>query len=103
ICTALLGVVIGEYSTVEINEQECALNAKLLSDLWGATGGEIFYLGDWHTHPGQPAEAFDLDRATALARSVDPKGQCPQFVMLITGSDGTRCYMATKSVVFKLH
>lgn len=101
ICSAMLAFHPGQRFEVELNERDAAGVARSLADLWEDTGGEIYYLGDWHTHPGAVASPSPTDRSTARRRAGDHAAKCPQMVVLIAGSDGLRCSIATATGEFR--
>jgi integrative and conjugative element protein (TIGR02256 family) len=51
------------------------------------SGGAMTYLGDWHTHPGQPGVPSRKDRRTLrrIARTKD--AACPLPLMVILGEE----------------
>lgn len=102
ICSAILGLTKGARFDVEIDQEQADRIARELTDLWAQTGGEIYYLGDWHTHPGASSEPSELDCETSQARARDPKARCPQHVMLISGADGLRCMLSVDGVTGRL-
>lgn len=39
---------------------------------WDASGGDVTFLGDWHTHPGQPATPSRRDRLALAKLATEP-------------------------------
>ncbi|HEY3499535.1 MAG TPA: Mov34/MPN/PAD-1 family protein [Polyangiaceae bacterium] len=104
ICSAILAHHPGQRFEVAIDDREAAGIGRSLAELWDSTGGEIYYLGDWHTHPGGISRYSAIDKTTALARAADAAAKAPQFIMLISGTDGLSCSIATREGDFmELH
>lgn len=58
---------------------------RWLNDLWRRTGH--YYLGEWHYHPGAPAEPswIDIQQMEMIAQS--QRYRCPEPILLIIGGD----------------
>jgi integrative and conjugative element protein (TIGR02256 family) len=50
---------------------------------WGASGGLVTFLGDWHTHPGSPPLPSARDRAALRKLATDPSYGTPEPLMAI--------------------
>jgi hypothetical protein len=73
----------GEAAAVERN----AINlTAVLKGLWDASDGEMFFLGEWHSHPGQSNVYSPLDIDTAVKTCHESK--LGQIFMLISGANG---------------
>jgi integrative and conjugative element protein (TIGR02256 family) len=53
---------------------------------WGRTGGRVTFLGDWHTHPGVPAEPSTKDDRAAAQLASDPDFQTPRPLLGIVAT-----------------
>ena len=51
--------------------------------LWTAHGGNVNYLGDWHSHPNGPPVPSERDRTVLRLIATDVGARCPAPVMLI--------------------
>lgn len=51
--------------------------------IFNETGGDSYYLGDWHSHPGMGAVPSAIDRATLRRIATAPAAAAPQPLMLI--------------------
>jgi integrative and conjugative element protein (TIGR02256 family) len=52
-------------------------------EAWEASGGEVTFLGDWHTHPGQPATPSRRDRLALVKLATEPEYATPQPLIAI--------------------
>lgn len=57
-----------------------------IANLYKITGGDVTYLGDWHTHPSNKAELSFLDKRTLtkIACTQESKNKTP--IMIILGT-----------------
>jgi integrative and conjugative element protein (TIGR02256 family) len=58
-------------------------HVRRIAELYCASEYRIFYLGDWHTHPGAKAYLSACDRATLMLIASSKNARAPQPVMLI--------------------
>lgn len=68
----------------------------LINKVW--TRQQCFYLGDWHFHPGAPAEASSDDVIQMKVFSRDEDLKCPEPVLLILGGDPEGRWLTRASV-----
>lgn len=53
-----------------------------VKSLWGRG---IYFVGDWHSHPGSSPRPSSTDIATMLETANDPAAKCPAPIMLVVG------------------
>ena len=71
-------------TTVEF-EPDAEYQLEQIALLYAASGRLHTYIGDWHTHPGGPANCSYKDKNALRTISRDPASRCPRPVMLILG------------------
>lgn len=54
--------------------------------LWEATQGRVTFLGDWHTHPGGPAQPSARDHAAAAQIADDADFKTPRPLVVIVAT-----------------
>jgi integrative and conjugative element protein (TIGR02256 family) len=54
-----------------------------LAAAYGASGGRLVYLGDWHTHPGGPTTLSMLDKRTLCSIATSPEARAPAPIMAV--------------------
>ena len=59
--------------------------AKMLSDVWLRTDGGEYYIGEWHSHPGNSPLPSNLDDDTMHDISKNDGVNAPQPILLIAG------------------
>lgn len=82
----------GEPASVTRNASELT---QTLKGLWDASEHQIFFLGEWHSHPGQPNRWSELDVETATATCRESR--LNEIFMLISGADGLAVSVVTPS------
>ena len=45
----------------------------------------VYYLGEWHSHPGGPRSPSGNDRDSMLAIARTPSEKCPEPILLVVG------------------
>lgn len=55
-------------------------------EAWDATGGQVTFLGDWHTHPGGNPSPSDRDESALCQLAEDPDYGTPEPLMAIVAS-----------------
>lgn len=89
------------YQVVQSAEYATSVSTAL-REIWDSESGCRYYLGDWHTHPLNMKTPSGVDIETSRERASDPKTQCPQLLMAITGDDGTSVHVVTSSGMTQL-
>lgn len=67
--------------------------------LWEAGGGQIAYLGDWHTHPNGRPRLSSEDRAAARLIAASREARCRRPIMVVVAL-GHDCALRTRADVF---
>lgn len=68
-------------------EPDYKYHSKIADDAWNESQGTLYYLGDWHTHPGGPALASELDVRCLAGIANSPTANVPRPLMVIVGSN----------------
>lgn len=62
--------------------------ARFFHQIWSESGGTLYYLGDWHSHPNGEPTPSEQDVVTARGFATDPAAQCPEVVQIIAAVNG---------------
>jgi integrative and conjugative element protein (TIGR02256 family) len=62
-----------------------AFQQAAVDSIFAKRGGEIEYLGDWHSHPGGVPYPSRTDRMALLSIRDATDARCPEPIMLICG------------------
>lgn len=85
---AVVTDVLGPPADTVHGRTSLDLGAAGLADYFKAIWPSRFYLGSWHTHPGESSPvASDTDHATMRALAANPAEKCPQPLSLILGGE----------------
>jgi len=60
-----------------------------LNSLWTSSSGTLYYVGEWHTHPGGPSIPSTQDNLAMSEIAANKKAECPQPISIILGSSMT--------------
>ena len=103
-CTTAVvdGIICQVWGEYAICERDHVRLKTELDEIWKSSDGKRYFLGEWHTHPGEPNTPSVIDLATASDTAHDPKANCPQLVMAISGSDGLGVHVVTADVSVQL-
>ena len=64
-------------------EPDYDYDEKIVADYYRNTGGEVVYLGDWHSHPIGAAYVSSKDRSTLRRIAKSAESRMPQPIMMI--------------------
>lgn len=66
-------------------ERDAARSTRLAGIMWGKSGGEILYLGEWHTHPEADPIPSWVDRNSMMKQLRESSVVTPGLVLIIAG------------------
>jgi hypothetical protein len=91
--SGLVGVVAGDASGVDRDPYQATV---LLLQIWNESKGQVYFLGDWHSHAGRSKLPHDDDWIVAISTAQSEDANCPEFIMAISGDDGLSVHIATR-------
>lgn len=69
-------------------ERSVAKAQRIVNEAWKESGGEVIYLGEWHTHPEQVPRPSDTDRRLIRRMLSDSKMEIDRLFLVIVGLHG---------------
>lgn len=64
--------------------------AQFFSKLFRQSLGGKHYVGEWHSHPGGPAEPSGIDDRSLLAIAANRETNCPECILILIGGNITQ-------------
>lgn len=72
----------------------------ILLQIWRRSQGTEYYLGEWHSHPGQPPTPSMADKHEMSSIASDPREECAVPVLVIIGNDLSEPRKDVRAFVF---